>query len=639
MMNESQLLLSQIVTYTKYSKFRPDLKRRETWEEIIDRYVGMMLKKYCGAKYEKQWKIKKVNVSESPMVKEIIDNAQYLYDKKVMPSMRMAQFAGKPIDINNSRGYNCAFLHMDHHKAFSEVMFLLLGGTGVGFSVQRHHVDKLPAIFKPNKVRKFLIGDSIEGWADAVNALMKAYFGITRTRPRFDYSDIREKGEPLVTSGGKAPGPDPLRLALVKIEAILNGKENDSKLTTVEVHDINCHIADAVLAGGIRRAALISLFSFGDKEMATCKHGQWWELNGQRGRSNNSVVLIRDRIKRKEFDTFWKFIKDSNSGEPGIVFSADKEWGFNPCAEISLRGSQFCNLTSIHGGTIKGQEDFNKRATVAAFFGTLQAGFTDFHYLRDVWQETTEKEALLGVSITGVGSNRIEHLNPSEAAKCVLVENARIAELIGINPAARATTIKPEGSGSLVMGTSSGIHAWWSPFYVRNVQCKIGDDLYNYFVTHHPDLIKDMDYQPKDAVIGIPIKAPDDCTLRSEERALVFLERVKRFNLEWVREGHRSGANYNNVSATCNVRDEEWDDVRDWMWINRKTFSGISVLPFDGGSYKDAPFTECTKYEYDKRMKYIKDNPVDLTKITELVDNTKQSENLACAGGACSLEY
>lgn len=638
-MNESQELLSDIVTYTKYARYRTDLKRRESWDEIIDRYIGMMLKKFCGQEYSDQWKRKKVDVSENQLAREIIENSKYLYNKDVLPSMRALQFAGPAIEKTESRVYNCCYLPMNSLESFSELMFLLLGGTGVGYSVQFHHIRELPEILKPSKQRKFLIGDSIEGWSDAIKALMKAYFGITRYKPRFDYSDIREKGAQLVTAGGKAPGPDPLKIALTNIEALLNGKRDGDQLTSLDVHDICCYIADAVLAGGIRRAAMISLFSFDDKEMATCKYGAWWDRNPQRGRANNSAVIVRNRVKRKEFEEFWKIIKASGSGEPGISWTNDPSYGFNPCHEISLRPFSFCNLTEINAGNIKDQDDLNKRARVASFFGTLQAGFTDFHYLRPVWQNNTEKDALIGVGMTGICNGDVLPLDLKIAANEVNKENERVAALIGINVAARTTTIKPSGTTSCVVGTSSGIHAWHSEYYIRNMQCAVGDDLYNYFADNHPDIIKEMDFQPGSAVIGVPMKAPTTAILRENETALEFLERVRRFNEEWVLPGHRSGPNHNNVSATVSIKEDEWDEVGHWMWINRKGYSGISVIPYDGGTYADAPFQDCSKYEYDKRMRYIRENPIVLTKIKELFDNTNLKGELACVGGACTLTY
>lgn len=618
-MTETTKILSEIVVYNKYAKYLPQLKRRETWEDIVDRYISMMVKKY------------------PLLTDEIYDNAHYIINKKVLPSMRALQFSGPAVEKNETRLYNCSYLPIDDYRAFSELMFLLLGGTGVGYSIQYHHIDKLPSIHKPIKETKYLVGDSIEGWSDAVKALVKAYLGYSKVNPRFDYSDIRHKGARLVTAGGKAPGPEPLRICLTKIESILKEKENGHKLTSVEVHDICCHIADAVLAGGIRRAALISLFSFDDREMATSKHGNWWELNPQRGRANNSAVILRNRIKKNEFLEFWQLIVDSNSGEPGVYFTNDPEYGTNPCCEISLRFNTFCNLTEINGGDIESQEEFNKRTKIAAFFGTLQAGFTDFHYLRPIWKKNTEKDALIGTGITGIGSGTLETLNKVEAAEIAIEENIRIANIIGINSAARITTIKPSGTSSLVVGTSSGIHAWHSKKYVRNMQCRVGDDLYKFFSENHPELIKVMDYDPNSAVIGIPIEAPEIAITRENESTFDLLRRVKEYNLDWVKTGHNRGPNTNNVSATISVKEDEWDEVGKWMWDNKDTYNGLSVLPYDGGSYKDAPFQEVDDETFNRKLEYIKNSKIDLTKIIEEEDYTDQKGELACGAGGCEV--
>ena len=342
---------------------------------------------------------------------------------------------------------NCAYLPIDHLDAFSESMFLLLGGTGVGYSVQRHHVEQLPEIRKPNpnRHRRYLISDSIEGWADAIKVLLKSYFGENTSTPEFDYSDIRPKGAMLVTSGGKAPGPQPLKDCIHKLKSILDAKEDDDKLTPIEAHDMVCHIADAVLAGGIRRAALISLFSADDHEMISCKSGNWWETNPQRGRANNSAVLVRHKITKEFFIDLWKRVEASGAGEPGIYFTNDKDWGTNPCCEIALRPNQFCNLCEVNVSNIESQEDFNLRVKAASFIGTLQAGYTNFHYLRDIWKKTTEKEALIGVGMTGIGSGVVLGYDMKLAAKMVKEENERVAELIGINKSARTTTVKPSG--------------------------------------------------------------------------------------------------------------------------------------------------------------------------------------------------
>jgi len=579
-MHISQEILSQITTYMKYAKYNPFLKRRETFKEIVDRNKQMHITKY-------------------PHLREEIENAyQYVYDKRVLASMRSMQFAGKPIELNNSRIFNCSYLPVDDYRAFSEIIFLLLGGCGVGYSVQRHHVEMLPEIHKPNpnKHRKFLINDSIEGWADAIKILMKSYFKGGSTI-NFVYDDIRPKGARLITSGGKAPGPDPLKLCIEKIRSILSNKEDGDKLKPIEVHDIVCHLADAVLTGGIRRAALISLFSMDDDEMISCKSGNWWELNPQRGRANNSAVILRHLVKEEDFKKLWKRIEASGAGEPGIYFSNDKSLGTNPCCfigeteietengkmtiseivdavnnereikvktyneetgkvelnlvtngiltkkdaivvkltveengieynvtctpdhkfytnnrgwvecknltnedtlvlyldrgkvqtvdgfkmaklksitfieekhdvydievennhnffangilahncEISLKPFQFCNLTEVNVSDITSQEELNNRVRAAAFIGTLQASYTDFHYLRPIWQKTTEKDALIGVGLTGIGSGEYAKFDLTEAANIVKEENEKRAKEIGINPAARCTTVKPSG--------------------------------------------------------------------------------------------------------------------------------------------------------------------------------------------------
>tara|TARA_B100001123_G_scaffold439194_1_gene575580 strand:+ start:1883 stop:3736 length:1854 start_codon:yes stop_codon:yes gene_type:complete len=616
-MDKSNQILSDIVVFNKYAKYLPNKKRRETWEEIVTRYTDMMIQKYPEQK------------------QKILDYKPYLIEKKVLMSMRAAQFAGPAIVKSESRVYNCAYLPINDYRGFSEAMFLLLGGTGVGYSVQKHHIDQLPEIVKPRKSQKYLVGDSIEGWADAVRHLMAAYFGFRKTKPVFDYSDIRPKGSRLVTAGGKAPGPDPLKKCLFNVELLLDKKQDGDKLSPLEVHDIVCYIADAVLAGGIRRAALISLFSAGDEEMISAKSGAWWENNPQRGRANNSAVLLRHKITKQFFLNLWKRIQASGSGEPGVYFSNDKDWGTNPCCEIALRPFQFCNLTEINAGNIKDQEDLNKRAVVAAYFGTLQAGFTNFHYLRRVWQETTEKDALVGVGMTGICNGTVLALNLTQGAEAAIISNASTAEEIGINRAARVTTVKPSGTTSCVVGTSSGIHAWHSPYYIRRMQCTKDEQLYKYLIKNHPELVEDMTLLPNSAVIELPQKAPKTGISRKFETAKQMLERVQKFNTEWVEPGHLKGNNTHNVSATVSIKEEEWKMVGSWMWENRETFNGLSVLPYDGGTYVQAPFEEINEKKFTSMYRKLKE--IDLTKVKEKEDNTDLQGELACSGGSCEI--
>ena len=605
-MDKATKILSDVTVFMKYSKFLEEKDRRENWQELVSRNMEMHIKKYPSLK------------------KEIKKNYKFVYDKKVLPSMRSMQFAGKPIDVAPNRIYN------------GEVMFLLLGGTGVGYSVQYHHVEKLPEITLPNtnRTRRFLVADSIEGWADAVKALVRSYF-FGGSKLRFDFSDIRPKGSRLVTTGGKAPGPGPLRECLVKVQGILEQKTSGDKLSTIEVHDIVCHIADAVLAGGIRRAALISLFSADDEEMIAAKTGNWWEENPQRGRANNSVVLLRHRITKEYFMQLWERVRASGAGEPGFYFSNDKDWGTNPCCEIALRPYQFCNLTEVNVSDIADQEEYEERVKAAAFLGTLQAGYSDFHYLRDVWRRTTEKDALLGVSMTGIASGKVLELDMKAAARAAKQENKRVAEIIGIKAAARVTTVKPAGTTSLTLGTSSGIHAWHNDYYIRRIRVGKNESIYNYLYLYHPELLEDEFFRPHDtAVIGVPQKAPDAAITR-QESALQLLRRVKMVSEEWVKPGHAKGQNTHNVSATISIKDTEWIDVGEWMWDNRNYYNGLSVLPFSEHTYKQAPFEDCSKETYEAMLESLKD--VDLTKVVELEDNTDLKGELACAGGACEL--
>ena len=616
----SRDILSDITVHMKYARYLHNKKRRETWAEMVDRNKRMHIKKY-------------------PALWDEIDNAYALVEaKKILPSMRSIQFGGKPIEVAPNRIYNCAFLPVDDWRAFSETMFLLLGGTGVGYSVQAHHVEKLPEIQKPNttRTRRFLVNDSIEGWADAVKALIRSYFK-GGSRLRFDFSDIRPKGSALVTSGGKAPGPQPLKECLVKLEGLLSEKQNGDKLRPIEVHDMICHVADAVLAGGIRRAALISLFSADDDEMIAAKAGNWWEKNPQRGRANNSAVLLRHRVTKEFFMNLWERVKASGSGEPGFYFSNDKDWGSNPCCEIALRSYQFCNLTEVNVSDVDTQEELEERVKAAAFIGTLQAGYTDFHYLRDVWQRTTEKDALIGVSMTGIASGKVLDLDMTAAAGVVKDENKRVADILGIKSAARCTTVKPAGTTSLTLGTSSGIHAWHSEYYIRRIRVGKNEAIYQHLVKHNPELVEDEYFRPHDtAVISVPQKSPAGAILRTES-ALQLLKRVAKVSTEWVKPGHIKGQNTHNVSATISLHDAEWNDVGEWMWENRDLYNGLSVLPRDGGSYVQAPFEACSKEKYEAMLQSLK--KVNLTKVTEVEDNTNLTGELACAGGACELTF
>ena len=618
-MDLANKILSDITVYMKYARYLPKKERRETWDELATRNKKMHLKKY-------------------PHLREEIEQAYtYVYDKKILPSMRSMQFGGKPIEVAPNRIYNCAYMPVDHVLAFSECMFLLLGGTGVGFSVQMHHVEKLPEIQVPStkRTRRFLVADSIEGWADAVKVLMSSYFR-GGSKIRFDFSDIRPKGAALLTTGGKAPGPQPLKECLLKVRGVLDEKEPGDQLQPIEVHDIICHIADAVLAGGIRRAALISLFSADDEEMLAAKTGNWWETNPQRGRANNSVVLMRHRITKEYFENIWERVKLSGAGEPGFYFSNDKDWGTNPCCEIGLRPYQFCNLVEVNASDLTTQDEYEARVRAATFVATLQAGYTDFHYLRDIWRRNTEKDALVGVSMTGIASGRVLDLDMRAAALVVKKENRRVADQIGIKPASRTTCVKPAGTTSLTLGTSSGIHAWHSDHYVRRVRVGKNEPIYTYLLLNHPELVEDEFFRPHDtAVISVPQRAPQGAIVRNES-ALDLLERIHVVYKSWVKAGHQRGQNTHNVSATVSIKEDEWDDVAEWMWEHRDVYNGLSVLPYLEHTYRQSPFEDCTKEEYEKLCQTLKG--VDITKIVEYDDDTNLAGELACVNGACEIK-
>jgi ribonucleoside-diphosphate reductase alpha chain len=626
--------LSNVVVFNKYAKYLPQQKRRETYNEIIIRYLQMMVDKYPD------------------LANQIMHYGNYLFEKKVLPSMRALQFAGPAIQKNEARIYNCCYLPIDDYRAFGEIMFLLLGGTGVGYSVQFKHIEKLPEIRKPAKEQKFLVGDSIEGWADAVKHLIGSYLGYRNTKPRFDFSDIRHKGARLITAGGKAPGPEPLKKCLFELEQILDRKENGDRLSSIEVHDMVCHIADAVLAGGIRRAALISLFSADDEQMLTCKFGNWWELNPQRGRANNSAVLVRHRVTKEFFLDLWKKIELSYAGEPGIYFTNNPDWGTNPCCEIALRPYQFCNLCEVNVSDVTSQDDLNSRVIAASFFGTLQAGFTDFHYLRPIWKKTTEKDALVGIGMTGIASMEVFKYDLTQAANSAELMNIELAQTLGINRAARITCVKPSGTTSCVLGTASGIHAWHNDFYIRRMQMSKSEDLYKYLAANHPNLVKDHLLIPNSAVVEIPIKAPAGSVLRTET-AIDTLERVKKVSQDWIKPGHIHGDNTHNVSATISIDKnrmynnydltainrvsemDEWEVVGQWMWDNKEFYNGLSVLPFDGGSYSQAPFEDITEEQYNELVGQL--TSIDLSLVTEDDDITDLAGEVACGADGCVI--
>jgi hypothetical protein len=882
-MNPSNKLLSDITAFRTYAKYIPHLGRRESLEETINRTMAMDLDRF------------------PKLSGEIVKAYSMVHDLKVMPSMRKLQFAGTAIQQNNARSYNCSFLAVDDVMAFSEILFLLLSGVGVGFSVQKHHISQLPKVQKPKEEGIFIVHDSIEGWAQALDLLMKAYF-YRQIRPVFDFSRIRPKGSYLVTTGARAPGPEPLKIMLKQVEDVLL-KAIDRKLKPIEVHDIICITSDAVLAGGIRRAALISLFDKDDTEMLNAKSGSWWEKYPWRARANNSAVLERSTTTKDEFMAIFEVTRKSGSGEPGFSWTNNRDWGFNPCKplystiltdkgyitfeqalkmdslmvmgidgkfkkaskpfktgeqrkiykvtlsdgtslygtnnhlhmtsegewkrldqlkvgdrlkigttpiykdteienqtdyetglnlgfdvninqfdltrlygqskefkigfikslftihgsvvennvelysvkkealevlsklfqefgvfssityhnnlknddiayklnvyagqfkkigfisidknklldsntespiyktddyvtvmkidpeydvqdvyditvyddthafidsgvvthnchEISLRSNQFCNLSTLNASGCHNEKEFLRRVRAAAVLGTIQASYTDFPFLRPTWKYNSELEALLGVSMTGV-ADAGDFLTPEllqKGAKLVLETNELIAKKIGIRPAARATSIKPEGTSSCVLGSSSGIHDRHSQYYIRRIRMNKDDALYMYLKDTIPELCEDDVTSATGGIVSLPQESPKGSYLRENTSALDLLQRAVKFNQNWVAPGHRSGDNMHNVSVTISVRDDEWERLGEAMWKYRNSYTGISLLPFDGGTYKQAPFEACSKEKFEEMSKYVKS--IDLRNVIEKEDKTERIEQLSCVGGVCEI--
>lgn len=615
---DSKKLLSDLVTFSKYARYSKTKERREVSDEILNRYQNMLLNRYPDLE---------------PIIKEAME---YTFKKQIVPSMRAMQFSGKPIEINNNRIFNCAFLNMDDIKAFSEIMYLLLGGTGVGYSIQRRHINQLPVIGNVvNKpLQQFYIPDSIEGWAEAIERLFNSYMHPSRPFTIFNYDLIREQGKPIETAGGFAPGAEPLRIAIDSVNNILYNAQG-RQLKPIEVFDINNYIAQAVYSGGIRRSATICLFDRNDEKMLTSKTGNWWSDHPERAMANISAVLPREEVRKNEFTYIYNKTKNSNSGEPGFFWTNDPDMGANPCAEISLRSNTFCNLTEVNVEAVSTDEEFEKAAVAATVLGTLQASFTDLSRLRPIWKERTKEDSLIGVSLTGIAAYSKFPFNLETVVEKMKEKNIEISKRIGINPAKRITTIKPSGTASLYFGTSSGIHPYYAPYYLRRVRVLTTDILSEVFHVHNPDFIEPDSFDPTNNVISIPIKAPETA-INSGEGALDMLKRIRFFFNTWIKPGHISGNNTNNVSATVYVRKDEWDSVKQFLWENRDNYNGLTILPYDDHSYKQAPFEEISETVYNDLMPKL--NPINFETIIETTDHTNPSGEIACSGGACEIK-
>ena len=601
--------LQELQNYTfvsKYARWLENQNRRETWKEAVERVKNMMHTKYADKDLSDE-----INLAYDAM-----------YKKKVLGSQRALQFGGEPILKRHAKIYNCTSSYCDRLRFFQECFWLLLCGSGTGFSVQKHHVAKLPSIehnVEEGICTKYVIDDSIEGWSDALGVLLSSYF----SRPveefkqyknchiAFDYSNIRPKGSSLASGVGKAPGYEPLANGLEKIRALLDKcvAAGQKKLRPIDAYDIVMHSSDAVLSGGVRRSASLALFSHDDEEMAKAKTGNWYLDNPQRARSNNSALLLKQETTFDEFNTLMQSVKEF--GEPGFIWSESTEMIFNPCVEIGMwpvdeesgkSGWQGCNLSTINCSSVIDEEDFYERCRAAAIIGTLQAGFTTLAYLGDISQRIFEREALLGVSLTGTMEKHDLVLSEkvlTKGAKIAVETNKKIAQKININQAARVTCLKPEGTSSSMLGTSSGIHPHHAKRYIRHVQANVLEAPYQHFKKLNPQACEKSSWSANntDEVVKFPIEVPDGAKLKNQLPAVEMLSIVKDTQKNWVHSGKNRALctqEYlsHNVSNTVTVKPDEWDDVTKYIYDNRKYFAGISLIPQSGDKdYPQAPFT------------------------------------------------
>ena len=601
--------LAEYTRISKYAQYNYEKKRRETWYEQIDRVNNMHRKKYayCLDKIED----------------DLIFADKLMKQKIVLGAQRALQFGGDPILQKSARLYNCTASYVDRVRFFQEAFWLALCGCGVGFSVQKQHVNELPKISIRNKGTKtYIIPDSIEGWADSIGILVSSYFcGRDIPFPEyqgykvvFDCSHIRPAGALIKSSGAKAPGPKGLKNALEKIELLLDKILNDSnkervKLLPIHTYDIVMYISDAVVSGGIRRAATICIFSKDDIDMITAKTGNWMEENPQRGRSNNSALLIRNETTREEFKNIMEKVKEY--GEPGFVWADDTDYLVNPCVEVGIyakhwetgeSGWQVCNLSENNMAKIKTEEEFYDACRASAIIGTLQAGYTDFPYLGKVSEEIIKKEALIGVSMTGMMDTTEIAFSPKiqrKGAEIVKKTNKEMAEKIGINPAARTTNIKPSGTASIIIGSSSGIHPHHATRYLRRVQANILEGPLGFFRKYNPDAVEKSVWDSNNVtdVITFTCEVPNGSKTKNQMGAVELLEHVKLTQKNWVMSGRDKSLCVkswltHNVSNTIHVLDHEWEEVTKYIYNNKDHYTGIALVPNSGDKdYAQAPFT------------------------------------------------
>ena len=619
----------QFIHKSRYARWLPEEGRRETWEETVQRYVDFWLGREQITKAEGKK----------------IFNA--IYNLEVMPSMRCMMTAGPALDKDNVAGFNCSYLHIDSPRSFDELMYVLMCGTGVGFSVERNFINKLPIVaeeFHPTDT-EIVVADSKIGWASAFRELIAMLYA--GKVPKWDMSKIRPAGARLKTFGGRASGPQPL-IDLFTFCVEVFKKAEGRRLTSIECHDIVCKIAEVVVVGGVRRSALISLSNLSDPRMAKAKSGDWWRNEGQRALANNSVAYT----EKPDFESFLSEMHtmyDSKAGERGIFSRVaaqnvaakngrrdpEQDFGTNPCSEIILRSNQFCNLSEV---VVRADDDLNSikaKVEVAAIIGTLQATLTDFRYLRNVWKRNTEEEALLGVSLTGICDHYLLGKNSPDLEKWLtemknvaVNTNKKWASKLGINQSAAITCVKPSGTVSQLVDSASGIHPRFSSHYIRRVRSDKKDPLAQYMSAAGFPVEQDVMSQSS-LVFSFPIKAPEESTKVNDVDALQQLRLWKKYQDHWCEH---------KPSITVYYTDDEFFEVCQWLWTNFEFVSGISLLPVSDHVYQQAPYEAINEEQYDEMVKTMPDEiKWDDLQHFEQEDNTTGSQELACVGGACEI--
>lgn len=627
-------LYQQYVHKSRYARYIPEINRREEWEETVARYVDFVTD-HVKTNY---------NYEEAGLRDELY---KAILSMELMPSMRALMTAGKALERDNTAGYNCAYLPVDDPKSFDEAMFILMCGTGVGFSVERQYINKLPEIpdrlFESDTI--IHVKDSKEGWAKAFRQLIALLY--SGEMPRWDVSKLRPAGAPLKTFGGRSSGPGPLEdlfLFVVRIFRNAAGR----KLTSLECHDIMCKIAETIVVGGVRRSAMISLSNLSDDRMRNCKSGAWWEANVQRALSNNSAVYT-EKPDMSLFMKEWVALYESKSGERGIfnreasIIQAsingrrdiDHEFGTNPCSEIILRPYQFCNLTEVVVRGDDTKESLLRKVRLATILGTFQATLTHFPYLRKIWQKNTEEERLLGVSLTGIYDNSLLNNWKAKGLTALLdsmrlaaVEaNKEYAALLGIPQSAAITCVKPSGTVSQLVDAASGIHPRHDHFYIRRVRSDMKDPLTSYMITQGISGEPDVTKPESTMVFSFPKKAPEGAITRNEISPIDHLKLVLLYQLHWCEH---------KPSVTINVKEEEWMEVGAWVYKNFDKLSGVSFLPYDGGTYRQAPYETVGREEYEKLLNATP-KTIYWGELFEQQDSTEGTQTLACTGGSCEL--